>query len=185
MHSKHSRYGRQECSSNRVSFCVCVFFFYIILALPHMAGSFLICQWLEKDVQRCENKHSPPREYSPHSYLTLRWAYAWPVCKAAWFILVQTQLLLWPKSSRLRTASPHERSADATEWTLQRAGKQKILFKRRTTTATTSALSKDLQNNLTRRLIKLELFILIFKNVIFLREKNGPKNDKCYNGNSM
>lgn len=121
MHSKHSQYGHQECSSNRVSFCV---FFNIILFY------FLICQWLEKDVQRCENKHSPPREYSPHSYLTLRWAYAWPVCKAAWFILVQPQLLLWPKSSRRRTASPHERSADATEWTLQRAGKQKILFKR-------------------------------------------------------
>lgn len=174
MHSKHSQYGHQECSSNRVSFCV--LFFYIILALPHMAGSFLICQWLEKDVQRCENKHSPPREYSPHSYLTLRWAYAWPVCKAAWFILVQPQLLLWPKSSRLRTASPHERSADATEWTLQRAGKQKILFKRTKSTDSNYFSFKqrppEQSHNTTHQIITVHLST---QKCNIFEKKNGPK----------
>lgn len=46
--------------------------FFFILAVPHVAGSFLICEPMEKDVQRCENKHSLPDEYSTHSYLTLR-----------------------------------------------------------------------------------------------------------------
>lgn len=48
------------------------FGFFFILAVPHVAGSFLICEPKEKDVQRCENKHSLPDEYSTHSYLTLR-----------------------------------------------------------------------------------------------------------------
>lgn len=57
------------------------------LALPHIAESFLICEEMEKDVQRCENKPRLPNEYSTHSSLTLRWAYPWPVCKAAWIII--------------------------------------------------------------------------------------------------
>lgn len=60
---------------------VCLFF--IITALPHLAGSLLVLEEMEKDVQRHENKPRRPNEYSTHSSLTLRLAYPWPVCKAA------------------------------------------------------------------------------------------------------
>lgn len=165
---------------------VCVFF-YIILALPHMPGSFLICQWQEKDVHRCENKHSPPREYSTHSYLTLRWAYAWPVCKTAWFIFVQPQLLLWPKSSRVRTASHQERSADAPEWTLQRAGKQKILFEIATSMDSKYFSSKqrpaEQSRDTTHQIIAAFLSIRKCHNA--KKKEIQKKSDKCYKGSGM
>lgn len=42
---------------------------------------------MEIDLERCENKLRLPNEYSTHSSLTLRWAYPWPVCKAAWITM--------------------------------------------------------------------------------------------------
>lgn len=59
---KQHHYNRNRVSIARV----------FILALPHMAGSFLICEEMEKDVQRCENTPRLPDEYSTHSSLTLR-----------------------------------------------------------------------------------------------------------------
>lgn len=49
-----------------------VCFFIIITALPHLAGSLLVLEEMEKDVQRHENKPRRPNEYSTHSSLTLR-----------------------------------------------------------------------------------------------------------------
>lgn len=149
------------------------------------ARSDLVCQWLQEDVQRCENKRRLPREPSTHSYLTLRWAHAWPVCKAARSVLVEPQPPLWLRSSGRRTASPHERSADATLWTLQRVGKQEILLRLTKWTNNNNFTLKQRPAQQTLSTIHWIIFLLIRTKPMKTKAKKRYCKNKYHTGSNM